>query len=280
MKVYPYLCIFFTLTASTIRSQSNAVADSLSAELQSAATPEKRVDLLYELGASFLNTAMERTDSILQVMETALTTVDYPLGELKRVTLRGKLAVNSGKHEETIAFGKEGIQLAGELDSPLLKRENHYVLCTAYFRLFDSENALANAYAALEISRQLEDKQGVAAAHYLIGNINWQILNYDEARKYYLIAKDMLEELNDTDYLGNVYNNLTNVTDSVELQMKYARKALAIFEKTGHTRGIAFVNNSLGSIYHDDPENRNLDQALEHYPVAADIWEKMGYCLY
>lgn len=277
MKVYPYLCIFFTLTASTIRSQSSAVADSLSAELQSAVTPENRVDLLYELGASFLNTTMEHTDSILQVMETALTKVDYPLGELKRVTLRGKLAVNSGKHEEAIAFGKKGIQLAEELDSPFLKRENHYVLCTAYFRLFDSENALTNSYAALEISRQLEDQQGIAAAYYLIGNINWQILNYDEARKYYLIAKDILEELNDTDYLGNVYNNLTNVTDSVELQMEYARKALAIFEKTGHTRGIAFVNNSLGSIYHDDPENRDLNKALEHYLVAADIWEKMGY---
>lgn len=203
MKVYPYLCAVFTLIASAGWSQSSNVVDSLSAELQSAATPKNRIDLLYELGAAFLNTKLERTDSMLQVMETALAAVDYPLGELKHVTLRGKLAVNAGKHQEAIDFGKDGIQLAEELDSPFLKRENYYVLCTAYFRLFDSENALTNSYAALDISRQLEDQRGIAVAHYLIGNINWQILNYDEARKYYLIAKDMLEELNDRNQIQN-----------------------------------------------------------------------------
>lgn len=177
---------------------------------------------------------------------------------------------NAADQEGAIEAARQGLQLAEQLSSALFQREDYLNLFNAYYRLFDAEKALENAYIALELSQEMNDRRGEAVVYYMIGNVNWQILNYDEAR-------DILEEVGDRSYLGNVYNNLVNVTDSVDLQMEYAGKALTIFEETGHRQGIAFVNNTLGSVHHDHPTNRDLNKALEHYLVAAEIWEEMGY---
>lgn len=258
-------------------AQNSSRADSLNQLLEQASTETERIDRLYDLGYELLNTNRNRATEIASEMQERLNALDYPEGKLKTLTLRGSLEVNNGENQEAIALAQEALELAIKQEAPIFQQRNHIILAAAYFRMGDSKTSLDHAFKALNISEDQKDLSGAAIAYYTIGNNYWQILDHTKAKQYYLKAKEIFEEIGEKKYLGNIYNNLVNVEDDLDLQKEYAQKALAIFEETGHQHGMAFVNSTIGSIYHDDPESPDPQKALEHYLVAAEIWEEIQY---
>ncbi len=94
----------------------------------------------------------------------------------------------------------------------------------------------------------------IAEINDTIGLFNWQLGNFNEALKYYNVALEIFNELNDSLWIGKVYNNIAvshwGLGNSIEALENY-QIALNIRKTLKDTIGISRILNNIGMIYQE-----------------------------
>lgn len=125
--------------------------------------------------------------------------------------------------------------------------------------------ALTIAKEALEIYKKVDDKKELAVAYLNVGS-EWQFLSdFGLAAEYYLLAKKMAEEINDTRLKRITNNNLASVFIELgehEKGKQYAERSL-VFAK--EMKNEAAISSSMYNIATATMQLKEYDKALALY---------------
>lgn len=133
--------------------------------------------------------------------------------------------------------------------------------------------ALELATHSLNLAKKISDNHFVAESENLIGVIQRNLGNYNQALVYHLRALKTAEEANDSIQLGFSYNNIGVIyrqRNNLNLATENVIHALRVFEAINHLDGMAFANLTLGTIF---AFQKNYASSLVYYQYALNIRE-------
>jgi len=136
----------------------------------------------------------------------------------------------------------------------------------------DYIEAKKNAQLAYDISKKISYYEGEAHALRLLGYIEYNNKNYDEAVNYYERNLTVLQRIKDTKLFPNTYNSLGNVymvKGNYMQALDYYLKCLEIVEKQNDKNGIATTASSIGKIYFYLVDYK---QAITYYRLSLKMF--------
>lgn len=160
----------------------------------------------------------------------------------------------------------------------------------------DNAGALKHARQALEISKNINYKKGVANANYNLGLTENFQGNYAQALELLKKALGDYTQLNDKEGIANASNSIGVIYETYSLYDKALENyllALKIYEELNVERGKANCYNNIALIYHNqnrykesleyqrkalklDLKNKKTDDAAISYLNIADMYMDMG----
>jgi len=133
--------------------------------------------------------------------------------------------------------------------------------------------ALKLAEYSLSLAQKNANTHYTAESENLIGVIQRNLGDYNQALLHHLRALKVSEGTNDSVQLGFSYNNI-GVIYRQRYNLKLATEniihALKVFEKIKHLDGMAFTNLSLGTVF---TLQKDYEKALTYYRYALNIRE-------
>ncbi len=141
----------------------------------------------------------------------------------------------------------------------------------------DTKRSMDFAQQALQLSEQLEHKDGIKTAYNNIGVIYDHQGNYPEALRYFLKTIALSEQTQDRKTMAKALNNIGVLYESLreyKQAMDYYQQSLTIKEQLGDQQGIALAYNNLGVVY---SALGQVEKALDYHLKALQIREETGY---
>lgn len=128
---------------------------------------------------------------------------------------------------------------------------------------------------AIEISEQHRENR--AEAYLKLGITFWRGGRFSDAEQNLATAKNLKEELNDTNgramslyYLGVVQRDLADYSAA----MKYYEESLELFRETGHKRYITYPLYDIAVLYQ---YRGDLESSMRTFSEVAQIYQEIGY---
>jgi len=180
-----------------------------------------------------------------------------------------------GSWKDSIEHAEEALKWLGESGSGQLRNQVLMQEGFTYFRL----NEWKKAEACFE--KCLADKENLsrldqAMAEYGLGNINFELANYQASYEYYEHVLELAESLQAKQLMANVYNNLGALENIRSHRMRaialYSR-SIPLFKSLGDNFGLARIYHNLGMTHADD---ENWQQANDFYGQSLLFSDIMG----
>jgi two-component system, NtrC family, sensor kinase len=162
-----------------------------------------------------------------------------------------------------------------------------------YYRLGDYSKATENYVKARELHKKTNDKYGIASALDNIASVYREQGEFQKVNEYNLQAIKLFEEINDQPALGRIYVNRGNFLQEQKAftsALLFYKKAIAIAQRLGIKRTLAFANGGIGDLYFTLAQNgdkqftipdslklsrsRRLQKAYDYFSVALELSEK------
>jgi DNA-binding SARP family transcriptional activator/tetratricopeptide (TPR) repeat protein len=135
---------------------------------------------------------------------------------------------------------------------------------------------VASQQTALVAARRLSDTFALAHTHYLLGNAQGHMGDYDAAEPNYRQALDLFRELDDRANEGMVLNGLASMLEDQERYpeaLAVALDALRMLKAAGHWWTQANLENGVGWLY---AHLGQYDRALTHCQRALSLHRDSG----
>jgi len=159
------------------------------------------------------------------------------------------------------------------------KKTHRFILANmgnAYSHLGEPRKAIEYYQQALEISKEIGDKQGEGEALGNLGNEYSHLGELRKAIKYYEkslnIAREMGYRYGESATLGNLGTAYTDLREPRKA-IEYYEQALEILIEIGDRRGEATTLGNIGTTYREMVEPR---KAIEYYEQALKIGRDIG----
>ncbi len=127
----------------------------------------------------------------------------------------------------------------------------------------------------LKTIKRLKEKEKLAEAYNIIGNIYSDKQEYKSARRYYLKSIKLKAQSHDMKGLASVYNNLglsLEQSRSYKKALFYLEKSLEIHREMNYKFAYGITTLNMGLLYY---KMKNYEKAMELYQKAADINESI-----
>lgn len=115
----------------------------------------------------------------------------------------------------------------------------------------EPDSARQLSIQAIELSNQIEYEKGRADALHIIGLLEWSEGDMAQALNYYLDALQVRESLNDSLGLGRSFNNIGNVyfqLEEFDSAQVYYQRGLSIRQQLGDVPGLIYSYSNLGDV--------------------------------
>jgi len=156
----------------------------------------------------------------------------------------------------------------------------------AYMNQNIPDKALKNLMRALQLSEEIDYKQGEAAANNGMGMVHDDLKDYELAIEYYKRSLSISEDINDEIGMARALNNIGIVygrLNDFRQAIRYYLKAADVFEAIGNEYYLAAIYNNLGTYYlalaptTDDKDSalNHGQQALHYFHVATHYFEEL-----
>ena len=132
------------------------------------------------------------------------------------------------------------------------------------------------AEQALEISRELQDRKGEGVSLQTLGNVHYNLGEYDQALNYYHRSLAIKQEIEDRQGEASSLNNIAMVHYNLgghEQALDHHRRSLAIRQKIGDRQGESRSLNNIGVVHDNLGE---YEQALVYYYNSLKIEREIG----
>lgn len=175
-------------------------------------------------------------------------------------------------------FGQPQLDSLFKLNKPKDDRTKIKIINEYCLEIRGGNPALALKLAAysLELAEKASDNHFMAESENLIGVIERNLGDYNQALVHHLRALKIAEEAKDSIQLGFSYNNIGVIyrqRNNLNQATENVIHALRVFETINHLNGMAFANIALGTIF---TLQKNYNSALSYYKYALNIREIQG----
>ena len=271
---------------SFAQKQGKNKIDSLFTVLKTSGPDTAKVNTLNNLAYEFRNNNPDTAIYFASEAKALGIKLNYKMGVADSYLFIAIVLNNHGKLEEAlknnnIALGLFDQLLTSEKTTSKSKIPNQKVksynnIGIIYSRQGNYPEALKNYQAALKISEETGNKNGIANSYNNSGIIHHYQGNYPEALKNYFAALRTWEEIGDKYNIANSYNNIAIIYERQEnypeaLKNLYA--SLKIREELGDKKSIAASHNNIGTVYINQGNN---PEALKNLSIGLKIAEEIG----
>ncbi|MEX1001120.1 MAG: tetratricopeptide repeat protein [Crocinitomicaceae bacterium] len=210
-------------------------------------------------------------DSLLMKLQT-------DIADSSKSDIYNSLAkINSRNNpEKAILYADTAYYFASREDNleEMAKSFMHKGISHRYLDEYDL--ALENNYMALELVESMGNKSLIGGCHINIGVVLWISGKLEEARDHYIIARNIMVEINDLKGLSSVNQNIgilyaidSNYTES----KKFFEEAAEQYKEIGDLSGLARTYDNLGLIYELLGQD---EKALEYNKKGFEMHSKNG----
>jgi signal transduction histidine kinase/predicted negative regulator of RcsB-dependent stress response len=234
VKYLSLLAITLILVSSAAFGQSNKLIDSLENQLKNEKSVTRSIDLMISLSSAY-------------------AFVDFP---------------------KSIKFAKEAVELANKTDQALTKYRANQQLSMSYTLAGDYTSALKHETLALQIALNSADSSSLGLSHSNIGNLYFEIGEYDEAYFYltqaYRILQKTAKNRFDTLYMNIALHNVGRVFKELgqyETALKHLRLSQKISKEIEDEEGGPYSNNEIGDV---KLKMKEYDSALYYFTLALN----------
>lgn len=217
--------------------------------------------------------------SLVQELETKLAALPKEkAASEERVDLLNQLVWEIGyvDIDRATALNKEAKALSFELDYPKGIAFSTLNDAFGYYYHSDHEKALAKGSQALELFRQIEERDGEANALFGIGMVRWSLGDYDQALQSMHEALELFREAANSQReawvatsIGGVYENLGDLKKALD----FHKRSLELFQELDDKNGIGRALTGIGTVYQREGKHA---KALEVHSKALALYQKMG----
>lgn len=234
VKHLSLLAITMLLVSSAALGQTNKLIDSLESKLKTEKSVAKSIDLMISLASAY-------------------SFVDFP---------------------KSIQYAKEAVALAEKTDQTLLKYSANQQLSMSYTLAGDYTSALKYETIALQIALNSSDSSSLGLSHSNIGNLYFEIGEYDEAYFYLTQAYKILQKTSknrfDTLYMNIALHNVGRVFKELgqyEIALKHLRLSQKISRQIDDKEGGPYSNNEIGDVKF---KMKEYDSALYYLTLSLN----------
>jgi len=180
-----------------------------------------------------------------------------------------------GHWEESITYSKAALELLVQDHDVRLRNQILIQQGFTYFRLNDQKNAKDC------FEKCLKEKQNLgqideAMATYGLGNVYFELIEYEKSYKYFEKALNLAQNLQDKQLMANVFNNLGALENIHSHRMKAIAlysKSIPLFKSLGDNFGLARIYHNIGMTHADE---NNWQQANDFYGQSLIVSDVMG----
>ncbi|MFQ5674308.1 MAG: tetratricopeptide repeat protein [bacterium] len=179
-----------------------------------------------------------------------------------------------GKWPESIAKYSEALDLC-DAEQTRLRNQILLQLGLSYFRTNDWQKARSCLEACLGKKEDM-NRFDQAMASYGIGNIFFELGNYETACEHFEKALELAENLQAEKLLANIFNSLGAIENIRGQRMRaiaFYSKSIPIFKRLSDHLGLARVYHNIGMTHADD---KNWQTANEFYGKSLRLSDVMG----
>jgi len=181
-----YILILIQLIFTGVSANASNSINQLQEELKTAADPEKKADLLYEISNQLSNTNYDLSVKYAEDGLLIATKHQDKKNIAKMNKLLGSLRLEAGKKDEALEKFETAIRIATEEDFKDIEAMSVITLGYYWYRLGDSTKTISNYKKAYDLYTELGDKDGIAQASLKLGWGYDMFGNHEEAERFCL----------------------------------------------------------------------------------------------
>jgi predicted ATPase len=189
---------------------------------------------------------------------------------------KGRVLQSQGKYQDAIAVYEQGILLAEESGSTLLKAKINGYLGKIYLRKGEHDKALEMQRIFLNESKAASEGRDIGQAYMNLGGVYWHMNDQQMAIRHWEDALKIFEELKYLQGIANVHDNLGvgySTIGQFDKSLEHYKASEEIMAKIGDVRGMSMVLLNIGVLY-----NRigTYQEALKYNMKSLQIKKKIG----
>ena len=264
---------FFSLILLFVISFSSCRDKSASKIEQGSSNPEAKN--AYASFMELLENDSIINDSLLKIQYTKALSLLETEGQLLLDRKMGEYYYNNEIPDTALIYFRKGLELARKVKHTYYTAVFHLACGSVYTFISDFEPALIELKAAYNISSTIDSLNLQIRTSRNLGNVYWNIGNYDLALDYYLISLEISQKANNQLGIASALNNIGNVYQEVknyDRAIDYYKRSEMIAESEDFSRVIAITNNNLGDVF---SIKGKYDSALIYFKKALDEVKKV-----
>jgi signal transduction histidine kinase len=271
------LLLWLMVSTSTSWSQQSKI-DSLKAVLPET-KDSARVEILHKIAFEQSLSNPDSAIKSIKEMRAVSSRIDYPRGIAVALNDEAILMRYLGLYDEGIALS----------DSALSMAQNRWnTLCgsalvnkgVCYRFKGESDRALENYLEAIEIYKELGDREQVGTVYNNIGVIFMSLEDYDPAMRYYGKALEIQNELGLIKGQAEVFNNMAIIQayqSKFDSSLFYFQKSLDLEVQRGSKKGMSECINNIGTVYNMmGKPNKAIEQIERSVALDAEMGNIQG----
>ena len=148
-------------------------------------------------------------------------------------------------------------------------------ILSEYYLYQNIDSSVFFGKQALELSKKISYKKGIAESYRSIGRTNTISGHYKESLDCFYKALKINEALNDSLSIGKNYSSIGIVhyyQGDIEKALEFCKKTVEIYKTNDYTKGLARVYNNIGFFYSDLDK---LDTAEIYFSKTIEIAKKI-----
>lgn len=265
-----FLC--FLLNSSHPYAQQTPTIDSLIKESKKMNNDSLKVDLLIQVGVSYMN-EMDNENALTYLNKAFVLakTIKYRKGEARALGTMGLVYSQIGDPQKAFEYHNKAKEIRLKIHDTQGLARSLINIGYCYYDQGNFQLALKNFQEAYQIRVKLGDKRDLADAYNSLGNVESKLGNFSESLKNYFAARKLFKEVNDFAAEGAALNNIGLIfKDKGDYQeaSKYFFESLRIANEQQDLVGLIYGYNNMGLTYY---MSKKFDSAQYYYNQSLQL---------
>ncbi|NQZ76232.1 MAG: tetratricopeptide repeat protein [Ekhidna sp.] len=188
-----------------------------------------------------------------------------------------------GDFDLSINIANEAIENFEELGDEKGIADAKYTIAGALYKTDDYHKGLTNLVDCLATYRRLEDHHNLARVHKSMGTVYEYLGDAKSAMLTYEASIEAGKAAGDPNLVSNAYNPLSGLylnQNNISKALEIIEESIAIKEKTGDTRGLAFALYGRGKVFTQTAQFEQAEKDfLESIKIHEEMGEKLGWAM-
>lgn len=265
------LVFFFAIT---VVSAQQHIADSLEASLPHV-PDLKKIEILNDISRAYWSVSLEKSREYANEALKLAEKIKSRKGMADAYNRLANVEYFQIEYKKALELYLLSLEIRLEIEDYPGMIASYNNLAIIQNVLGNVHKSLEYYHRALDIARHISDPVEIGRYCISVGNTYALLHKPADAKKYISEAKEVYEKLNHAPGIASANRELGNISFELmdfNKALEYNITAFSIYESLSDTRGMADINNSIGSVYWKLEKN---EMALEYYLKAYDLYQKI-----